>query len=85
MTFVSLSDGPHADLSMIRPAGPTQMVKRMQNPAGAVARNVTAMVSLVPRDIALVFNLMNNVDAQGCEKCFSPYRFIYLCIFCNHN
>ncbi|XP_013855486.1 histone acetyltransferase p300, partial [Austrofundulus limnaeus] len=27
-------NGPHADLSMIRPAGPTQMVKRTPNPTG---------------------------------------------------
>ncbi|KAM4535424.1 histone acetyltransferase p300 isoform 2-T2 [Fundulus diaphanus] len=27
-------NGPHADPSMIRPAGPNQMVNRMQNPAG---------------------------------------------------
>ncbi|TWW69523.1 Histone acetyltransferase p300 [Takifugu flavidus] len=27
-------NGPHTDPSMVRPAGPTQMVNRMQNPAG---------------------------------------------------
>ncbi|XP_068192711.1 histone acetyltransferase p300 isoform X2 [Antennarius striatus] len=27
-------NGPHADPSMVRPAGPNQMVNRMQNPAG---------------------------------------------------
>ncbi|XP_074552379.1 histone acetyltransferase p300 isoform X2 [Halichoeres trimaculatus] len=27
-------NGPHADPSMVRPTGPTQMVNRMQNPAG---------------------------------------------------
>lgn len=31
---VTLSDGPHADPSMVRPAGPNQMVNRLQNPAG---------------------------------------------------
>lgn len=31
---VTPSDGPHADPSMVRPAGPNQMVNRMQNKAG---------------------------------------------------
>lgn len=30
----SLLDGPHSDSSLGQPTGPTQMVNRMQNPAG---------------------------------------------------
>ncbi|XP_037834605.1 histone acetyltransferase p300 isoform X3 [Kryptolebias marmoratus] len=42
-------NGPHADLSMIRPAGPTQMVKRMQNPAGMNQFNQMGLQSMGQR------------------------------------
>lgn len=40
VTLLPLSDGPHADPSMVRPTGPNQMVNRMQNPAGTYPINV---------------------------------------------
>lgn len=44
--LLSLSDGPLADPSLLRPTGPNQMVNRMPNPAGMRARAHTHTVQL---------------------------------------
>lgn len=45
VTLLTLSDGPHADPSMVRPTGPNQMVNRMQNPAGVCLIRVTDVIT----------------------------------------
>lgn len=44
VTLITLSDGPHADPSMVRPAGPNQMVNRMQSPAGTSLISVNYII-----------------------------------------
>lgn len=45
--FLVLSaDGPLSDPSMVRPTGPSQMVNRMQNPAGLCIRFLVSVLNV---------------------------------------
>lgn len=53
----SLLDGPHSDSSLGQPTGPTQMVNRMQNPAGMML-SLTCLV--VTAEICVGTNYYNH-------------------------
>lgn len=55
LTLITLSDGPHADPSMVRPAGPNQMVNRMQNPPGTCLTRVNDVITKAARLTEMYF------------------------------
>ncbi|KAI3360110.1 hypothetical protein L3Q82_014425 [Scortum barcoo] len=66
-------NGPHADPSMVRPAGPNQMVNRMQNPAGLNQFGQIGMQSMGQRSTPpLPLNAPMNQMGMGATRMGQP-------------
>ncbi|XP_038165293.1 histone acetyltransferase p300 isoform X2 [Cyprinodon tularosa] len=70
---VQPTNGPHADPSMIRPAGPNQMINRMQNPAGMTQFPQMGMQSMSQRSTPpLPLNPQMNQMGMGATRMGQP-------------